>query len=112
MFKLEGDGKLNFIESHELEDMNKAVGGSIQFLCAKKGMVVYCNESGMLEGLALSAYIPDFLRFLGFKRNVPEMVFGNVIIHGDDRKISKQQRASIEKKHKDWLKKTKEEEKS
>ncbi len=97
------------VEDHSLGAMQKVVAGSIQMLARKKDMHVYCNEEGMPQGLNPSAYIPDFLRHLGFVGYIPEMVFGNAVITGKDKKLTTAQIEAVKVAYQVWYAKIHEE---
>jgi urocanate hydratase len=110
MLKLKCSAKPTYVKSYSLKAMQEAVGGSIQMLAYKDDMVVYCNEEGMLKGLNPSAYIPDFLRHLGFEGHLPNMVFGNVVITGNDKKLTKGKTKTVEEAYNVWYTKLHEDE--
>ena len=59
----------------------------------------------MLKGLNPSAYIPDFLRSLGFESHFAMYVFGNAVItQTNESKLTKKQRTHIADKYTEWRK--------
>ena len=102
MLKLNAVAEPTYVKNHSLESMQEAVGGSIQMLACNDEMHVYCNEEGMLKGLNPSAYIPDFLRYLGFEGYLPNMVFGNVVITADDKGLPKGKTKMIREAYRTW----------
>lgn len=104
MIKLNSIAEPEYINSTSLEAMNKAVEGRIQLFGEKDDMTVYCNEEGMILGLNPSAYIPDFLCHMGFEGACQHsaMIFGNVVISRDDKKLTKKQTEYIKNEYKVW----------
>lgn len=102
MLKLNCIAEPTPFKDNDLDALQKAVEGPIQLLCRNKTLVVYCNEEGMLKSLNPSAYIPAFLKYLGFTGYMPDMVFGNVAITGDDKKLTKKQSAMMIKQYTVW----------
>lgn len=105
MFKLGVNAGLEFVDSAKLEDLQDGVGGNIETLAMCKGMVAYANESGMTDNLPPSAYIPDFLRYLGFAIVTLQTpwLFGPAVITGHDGKLTKKQQERIKEKHAQWM---------
>lgn len=91
MLKLNYDAEVEYIESITLKSMQEAVGGNVQFLTSKDGMVVFADDEGMLKGRDPSAFIPDFLRYMGFSGRLPVVIYGDVVITTDDKELTNKQ---------------------
>ena len=104
MIKLNTIVDIEKINKTDLTTCQKAVGGYIQILGEKNDMHVYCNSEGMLKGLNPSAYIPAFLKYMGFNLYCGDYVYGNVIITKDQDVLTEHEIQHIKEKQKEWKK--------
>ena len=80
-FILTVDGlQIPFVDPHDLDDLQKAVGGNIEYVPLPKTspfLFMYCNEEGKLKGLQPNWFATALIDF-------PDTIVGDVVIMEKD----------------------------
>lgn len=80
------DGSTEEINSPTLEQLQEAVGGRIEYVRIREGLIhgsnyMYCNEEGKIEGLEYNAHATILADILSW-----DFIAGNVVVmfEGED----------------------------